>query len=234
MFRDSLDKQYGSRFEGYVVRIIEVVGLAGVGKSTLTNELIDNYPGSYGRYRLNKLRYAFTIIMTFIYISPLLIFLLFKKKVRNPLKPLLHFEASINNLEKIKNSKHGTLILDQGPIFGFVSMSMYELDYSGFKYIKNRYHNNIKRFGQLLDGVIYLSAPIDELVVRVDKRDSKHQLKTLEIKDKHRFYERYEARYITLLSEVKDKYNVPVCTIDSSKHGINEVKCLSTEFIRSL
>lgn len=216
------------------MKIIEVVGLAGVGKSTLTDALIDELPGSRGQYRLRKMHQSMRILSSLRYSLPLMLRASVKKNIGNPYRSLLQFEASMHDLKEIKHSEEGVLVLDQGPLFNYVSLLIYELDINGLAWVKKQYLEMITDFGCALDGVIHLNAPVGQLISRVKQRSVEHQLKGKEIDAQYAFYEDYDRKYTNLLNDFEKKCGLPILELDTSSLSIEEVKESSTEFISSL
>jgi thymidylate kinase len=217
------------------MKIIEVVGLAGAGKSTLVNPLVYDRADSYGRYRLRRAENLAGLLKSAVASKSLILRNLLSRPTRNPAQVILQFEASIDDLKKLKDDpSEKLLVLDQGPIFGYVSMLLYELKEDRSGKFTLRFQNKLKEFALLIDGIIYLDSPIEELIDRVDSRLSDHKFDHFRRQEKIDFYGEYNTKYVELIEMFNRDYQTPICRINTLKCSIFATKEIAEKFISSL
>ncbi len=216
------------------MKIIEVVGLAGSGKSTLTTRLINNLSDSHGIYRLRKKKWSLIILRSFFSNFMVLLKNIVRSTYRNPIIPLLHFDASIQDIRSLKQEKEGVLILDQGPIFNFISMNRYE--FHGLDCAKQQQvlKEKLLDFGKVLDGVIFLHAPLDKLIERVSKREVNHRLKALNDEKRIEFLNHYYSDYTDIIKELSKSSGTIILEIDSDVNDVDKTFTLANNFIASI
>jgi thymidylate kinase len=217
------------------VKIIEVVGMAGTGKSTLSKGLLSSVDHNYGVFRLDKSQYLLTVINSFFYNIPVFIEnILNKKHDRSAIKHLLHYKAAIKNLIDLDGTSNDVLILDQGPIFLYVSMCLFELNSNVGSRIREQYKCDLFEFSNILDGVIYLDAPVDQLHKRVVERGSEHQILNITEGKAASFLNEYSSSYEETLAEICADNKCRILTIDTYANNVDDVHKIALDFVNGL
>lgn len=208
---------------GPVLIIIEVIGLAGAGKSTLTKAMFESIDHNLGSYRLAKARAVFRVLLAIFRALPLI---LMKGKTRIGLKQwywLGHFEASIYDLHRRSQiAGKQVLILDQGPIFEFIAIKRYLLSGRYGDYLASVYLTLLQKFYASIDAIVYLQAPDSVLLKRVMARSSSHLLKEMSEDDQRGQMAFYRTEYNNIFSAATAT-GVSVVTLDTELYGESEM-----------
>jgi deoxyadenosine/deoxycytidine kinase len=206
-----------------VLIIIEVIGLAGAGKSTLTRAMFETIPNNLGSYRLAKARSTIRILLSIFRALPLI---LIQGKTRIGIKQwywLGHFEASIHDLNR-RSQIEGcqVLILDQGPIFEFIAIKRYLLSGRYGDYLASVYFKLLQKFYASIDAVVYLQAPDSVLLERVMSRHSSHLLKNMNVDEQRNQMAFYRAEYNNIFSAATAA-GVSVVTLDTQLYSESQM-----------
>lgn len=202
---------------------IEVIGLAGAGKSTVTDAMFGSVKHAAASYRLNKTRSMLRFALGILRGLPLV---LLHGKTRLGFKHwylLGHFEASVHDLcSRYQSVGHEVQILDQGPVFEFVSIKRYLLSGGYGKYLERVYIGLLKRFFASMDAIVYLQAPDAVLLERVMARSSGHLLKDMSPGAQRQQMTYYREEYERIFLEARDA-TVKLITLDTSIYRENEM-----------
>tara|TARA_B110000967_G_C18680688_1_gene457880 strand:- start:178 stop:822 length:645 start_codon:yes stop_codon:yes gene_type:complete len=177
-----------------VAKIIEIVGVSGVGKSTIAKNISEHFPEWDISFRLPKrdtIAYQLLAIMNnflpiFIYSE--------KDHFFNNLKLIAHIYALTTFIEK-KRDSDGVLIFDQGVIFEYAYLCNFGLKNAPENYKKLIYSKYVSRYFKSLNVFVFLSASADIVLKRVMLRKSDHRLKQFSELEKINFIKNYNDIY---------------------------------------
>jgi len=200
------------------IRIVEILGPAGAGKSTLTEALVESdvriaaeLPPDYRKIKN---------LPFFLYYSPSLIptfarFLFVRenhlRKIPLTAQEMIWMVILIGWHKRIKHQivKHNKIILlDQGPIFMLAYLNLF-----GSSIFKNlaakRWWDRTKRFwSEAIDMVVWLDAPNQILVERARNRSVWHGNKERTDSEAYEFLDQYRGYFEDIIKDI---------TIHSSK-----------------
>jgi deoxyadenosine/deoxycytidine kinase len=203
--------------------IIEVIGLAGSGKSTLTSNMSKSIENCSVSYRLPRLRGSIRFMFGTLRGLPLILTPGKSRLCLSHWYLLGHFEAMIHDLIRRHQTDEKTvLILDQGPIFEFVSIKRYMLSGKYGDYLESLYSRLLKQFYARADAIVYLHAPDAVLLQRVKARAVGHLLKNMPVESQRTHMEFYHAEYDQVLQDALAA-SVPVVKLDTQVHGTEEL-----------
>jgi len=169
------------------VKIIEICGVAGSGKSTLYRSLRDElmndgvalYDHQFPVHR--KLR---QLPLGMWRLAPILPWIRIDKSFWDRFKLLLYLEMLVNELSGRKDQNSGLIVFDQGPIFVHAALMAREVVSVNDLHVRSWLFSNFRRFANVIDGLIWLDAPNAILLERVATRSTYHVLSTFSKEEK--------------------------------------------------
>lgn len=187
------------------VKIIELLGVAGVGKSTLANEL----KKKKGNLIINPTPSRTSMLLwKHIWKNRGLIFtiMLSKSQLKKEIIAAIVFsDIYLDNkfVNSIRN-KHKLIVFDQGILF---LLAFLEKEYPEIK-VQNFHKVKINRvITDYYDSIIYLSCPINVLIERINTRDNWHRIKGENEDNTLKFLREYETIYLRLINYLDHQNN---------------------------
>jgi len=219
--------------------IIELVGLAGVGKSTTTRYLKTNIPWIIQEYPPNVrnladapfyLRNILPLIPPFFSTSI--------KHLKRIKKQELAFMALLNGwselLRKKAENTDKVMIIDQGSISLMAYLQMWNSQYLQNPSIEEWWSKIYNQWSVTLDMIIWLSASNSTLLKRINNRKQEHRLKGAPLEGAEKslmdYYSIYE-RIITSLS--RNKYNLHILRVDTNNNSVENIARIITSNLES-
>ncbi len=219
--------------------IVELVGLAGTGKSTLTRNLKKNVPWiiEVSSPRVWNFRNASFYTNNILSLVPTYLHIMLEDGGLIKRREIA-FMALLNGwqdvlIKKKKNSSN-VFIIDQGPISIMAYLQMWSTHHSLKDYSDSWWLKVYEHWTDTLDVVIWLDAPYETLIKRIRNRKQAHRLK--EKSDQYaqislmRYYMIYE-RIINALSN--NNPNLEILRIDSGKNSVDEIVNIVTSDLES-
>lgn len=197
----------------------ELVGAAASGKSTargaLENKQITFNPSV-------KKEDFFRIFIKYFWKS---IAILLKTKQMMYLTTFVFYK---DYLEKIRNAEFrdkGLLFFDQGPIFMATILSI------EVPKMKTLLFEELKEISVFFGRVIYLEAPKDVLISRIESRNQEHRIKELNTEEQNTFLDMYLEVYQEILS-IFESNGVSIQRINTNLNNIDQVKNIIEQSIK--
>ena len=186
--------------------IIELVGLAGSGKTTLAKTL------SHKKEQIHlsediKLRKVHHQKIFIEHVPSLLPFLYseFRNNRRyswDEIKSIVYLEGWASEIEQQIPNKNTIIILDHGPVFKLAKLDAFSLEKSKSEPISTWSQKIIKLWADTLDIVIWLDAPDEILLERINQRNQKHAVRGTSKQESLDFLDRYRNSYQEILSQL--------------------------------
>lgn len=98
----------------------------------------------------------------------------------------------------------GLLVLDHGPVFRLASLAAFGPPMTASRAFAGLWSGLAQDWGRLLDTVVWLDAPDDVLLRRIDGRAQQHRIQHVDQAEGARFLARYREAYRTTLALVAD------------------------------
>lgn len=209
--------------------IIEIIGPAGAGKTTLRNAIIRKMPQIQNEPLppvWNASYYPF-FIKNIIQIAPLII-LSPKNNSRNLTRRELAWMAILNGwfqlLKKSQRKNSGIIILDQGPIFLMTILKGFGPEFINQTYLYSWWKKIFQQWSQTLDLVIWLDAADETLIERIDDRESDHIIKGKTGLEVNIFFKKFRSIFENIMEIMLSKNaKIGLIKIDTAQNSIDQV-----------
>ena len=187
----------------------EIVGLAATGKSTARSVL----EGKNITFNPKIKKHIFLQIFLKYFVPSISI--LFKSRRLMYLTTFIYFKYYLDIIRKSKIKN--LLFFDQGPIFMATILAI------EIPKMKDIFFKELKEISPFFKNLIYLEAPKDILISRIENRTQEHRIKELNEKEKNIFLN----TYINIYDEVLDIFvsnGVNIKKINTHRCNVNQVK----------
>lgn len=207
--------------------IVELVGLAGAGKTTLSRALSqrDEKILVAADLELRKREH----IPIFVGQAPFLLPVLLRRCrssrwfTWDEIKAMVYLKAWLRVLRQ-PASKQGTVILlDHGPIFKLATLNAFGPERLKNQVFEQWWHSLFERWAFTLDIVIRLNAPDNVLVERINARNQRHAVKGKSEHEAHDFLTRYQTSYEQILAKLTGYGRPTLIQFDTSQASIEQI-----------
>lgn len=218
--------------------VVEVIGLAGAGKSTITNALGRVDPTILCEFipNVRDVRLAPFFVSNILPLIPLLIHTIGngdRYLNRRELAWMAMLNGWPNLLERQKASGCHAIVIDQGPIF--LIATLLEFGPRGLRYsaLEGWWDKIINNWKQALNLVIWLDARDEILTARIRNRDQDHPVKYKTDQEIRAFLELYRRIYFEVMNRLLiDNPRMHILHIDTSDMTVDEVVNRIFQFIK--
>lgn len=211
------------------IKIVELVGIAGAGKSTLCRALVKKAP-----WIIKTTTPPVWTLSTASFYAKNLISLIPEIKrlkeigIDNLSRRDIAFMAILNGWEKYlkKQANYGNevFLIDQGAISLIAYLSIMGPLSLHDSRTHNWWDNVFDHWEGNIDAIIWLDAPIDILVSRIHNRPQDHAIKYVPYQTANEWLSRYRAEYELIVSKLCSKNcDLQIIRIDSDKNSTEEM-----------
>lgn len=204
-------------------RLIEIVGPAGAGKTTLGHALCTGIERCIEakRLRIRSFRNAPYCLSHALFLTPTW-FRLARKRCqlsREEVKKMLYLKGWYRVLENQWTHPDHIIIIDQGPLFNLATLHGF-----GPTELKTRQHDNwwnsmFVDWATTLDAIVWLDGPDDVLIDRINSRIEFHMVKNSPNSDAERLLAAYRSAYDYVLSALTAHRDIRIMQFDTSQHS---------------
>ncbi|MBE9067127.1 AAA family ATPase [Leptolyngbya cf. ectocarpi LEGE 11479] len=207
--------------------IVEIVGVAGAGKTTILSHLIERHPTFEPIFEWRRLSHLPAYVRSAVSLFPVW----FTSRITGQPLPwkginwMIRLKA-LNHLLQHQPSGHGSvIILDQGPVYTFARLLDYGLTENAFssEWMMSCLIEMLSHSAEILDAVILLDAPNDILSSRIRNRHKPHRMKQSSEQVVQSFLNQHRLAYIQTLERLKAGKNTNVLTYNTHQQSIGEV-----------
>lgn len=207
--------------------IMELVGPAGAGKTTLTRVLSHRSAiiqvGS--DIELRKLKYVPVIVRNTLSLMPI-----FLRKLRygrwftwDEIKALVYLKGWPGVLRQEAATGDAMILLDHGPIFKLATLNEFGPERLKTEGFETWWSAMFKQWASTLDVVVWLDAPDLVLENRINSRDQRHLVKGKTGAEVVHFLARYRTSYDQILGKLKTPGGPLLLQFDTSRISIEQV-----------
>lgn len=207
-------------------RNIEILGVAGAGKSTLASRLAAEAGFEIAPFiHARRPGDLFLIIRTI----PRLLPILWTGLTRAPRiswpesKLLVYVTRWAPVLRRRRPQTDTALLLDQGPLYAIVRLMAEAKPFTEHRPFTSWKREMLDRWSTELSDVIWLDAPDAVLWSRINRRDQDHRQKGGQEEAGHRFISRYRRAFESIVPIVEDKGVVRTWRFDTSTSTVAQI-----------
>jgi shikimate kinase len=114
-------------------------------------------------------------------------------------------------------------VLDHGPVFRLTRLRVFGPPLVASAAFRAWHERAVARWAALLDAVVWLDAPDDTLLERIETRSQRHLVKGAVDEEQRRFLERYRAGYEEILAELARAGGPARLRFDTSRASADEI-----------
>ena len=199
---------------------IEIVGVAGTGKSTLARTLADRDPGNRIADSLHTKTSAH---WAYVAHSAARVLPLVARSVRVPpafdweeTKFIVYVTEWRRFLRRACRDDSGLVVLDQGPIFALARLLWGGKPVTSTREFEHWLDENVAGWSVDLDGIVWLVAPEEVLLGRINEREQDHEAKGRSTRDGLDVLLAHQSAYAALFERLEALGKPPVFTFDTS------------------
>jgi hypothetical protein len=200
-------------------RKVEILGIAGSGKSTLTRLLVRD-PGHEmaGFIHARRPAHLVQIFRGIPRLLPILAWgLTSSPRISWPECKLLVYVSRWGRVLRRQATRTGTtLVFDQGPLYAMVRLQAEAKPFTARRAFAAWREEALERWANELDGVVWLDAPDDVLWGRINERPQGHKQKGVEAGAGRRFITRYRQAFEAVLRTMEELDGPQIVRFDTS------------------
>ena len=193
------------------VSIAEIIGPSGAGKSSVS-ECLDAAGGVRAGVTIWGLPMPLIAASAVRAIPKLGRVILGRRRFRlEELKQVIRLEAFYRYLTAGRNeSATRLLILDEGAVFALAKLRADRNGAAKGSHYESWESEQLDRWARLIDTVIWLDAPDDLLIERINSRDKKHRMKNRPAAEIAEFLHGYREAYDSIVKELESRRDLCV------------------------
>jgi broad-specificity NMP kinase len=199
---------------------IEIVGVAGTGKSTLARTLADRDPGNRIADSLHTKTSAHWAYVA--HSAPRVLPLVARSARVRPAfdweetKFIVYVTEWRRFLRRACRDDSGLVVLDQGPVFALARLLWGRKPVTATREFEHWLDQQVAGWSVDLDGIVSLVAPEEVLLGRINEREQDHEAKGRSIREGHDVLLAHQRAYAALFERFEALGKPPVFTFDTS------------------
>lgn len=214
--------------------VIELVGLAGAGKTTLTKALMlgdDHISNKIIVPRVQASQHLIAHTMTFLP-TYLRHFPKLRWFTRDEMRAMIYLTAWPDIVSRPSQKLHSVQLLDLGPVYRLTFLQEFGSQLTKQPLFIEWCDQVLQRWRSVIDLLIWLDAPNEVLLDRIKTREKSHVVKERSQEESKEFFTRYRAGYERIISQWAANEGPPVLRIDSSQFTVSEIQAQITTVLQ--
>lgn len=207
--------------------IVEIIGLAGTGKSTLSSALYRQSEKILASERLGvkESKHRLFFIEQTILLLPT-----FFRLPRNgrlltmeEIKKMVYLNGWHRVLMRQGQNNNAIVVVDQGAIYKSATLYGFGPEKLKDQRLRNWWDQLFKQWASTLDMVIWLDGQDDILIERIFSRDKWHIIKELSSDEARKFFSDYRFAFNYVISKLNSNKNITILRYDTSYQSPEDI-----------
>ena len=207
--------------------IVELVGLAGAGKTTLSRVMrqCDEKILIAPELELRKMEHIPIFVRHARFLLPVCL-----RRCRtsrwftwDEIKAMIYLKAWPRVLRQLASNNGTVILLDHGPVFKLATLNAFGPERLKSEGFEEWWNNMFKQWAFTLDMVIWLEASDTKLVERINTRRQRHAVKGKSELEAHKFLARYRTSYEQILAKLTAYGGPTLLQFDTSQASIEQI-----------
>jgi gluconate kinase len=205
--------------------LVEVAGVAGSGKSTLTRSMCEDPGFSVGGFIHTRLpSHLLRVGRATPRLLPILASDRRSPRMSWPEFKLLVYVTQWRTVLRREMRRHGAVtLLDQGPIYALVRLKAEGKPFTATPEFDAWWEDMLRLWVEELSAIVWLDAPDDVLWRRINGRPQLHKTKGERVEEAHRFLDTYRHSFDAVLRRIEVWGAPEVLRVDTEETTVDQL-----------
>ena len=216
--------------------IVELVGVAGAGKTTVLNAIRQRDQTVRPWRRFERLRSLPMSIRHMVALAPTA-FELLRQSPRSCwpcTKHLLRLRTLHTMLARETSTTHRAIMLDEGPVYSMCRLRLLQKASLGNSHLLRGWRTTLAQWPGSLDVVIWLDAPDAVLMQRIRSRAKAHDVKQGTDREVLEFLERWRCTYREILAQLPAASPVKLVEVNTAGESADQAASSVLAVVKSM
>lgn len=218
------------------VGVVEFVGPAGAGKTSLIDALRERDPALHAPIRISQRRHLAPAALQALHLVPMLI----RESTRasgcawRDARYLLELNTLRDAVESAARCEDRPILLDEGPAYVVARAVAFRPADPKATALDVAWARGIRQWGRVLDTIIWLDAPDEVLAERIRAREKPHRVKEAGDPEVREFLAKYRRAYEWVIDQFAAAGRTRLFRFDTSKLTVDGLADAATRVIEGV